>query len=94
MEFHSNCPAIAVESELHKIRSHDPTRQPKESDAIDLFHGVLALSYCDYYVTRDGFGRQCANYAKKSLPSLRTGDVYESINELGPVVGVSASLAT
>jgi hypothetical protein len=42
--FYSSCPAMAVESELHKIRSRDMARRPKASDAIDLFHGVLALS--------------------------------------------------
>ena len=81
-DFYSRCPAIAVESELHKIRSRDARRLPKESDAIDLFHGVLGLSYCDFYVTRDGFARSCANYAKKALSSLRTAEIYGSISDL------------
>jgi hypothetical protein len=84
--FYSICPAMAVESELHKIRSRDVTRQPKASDAIDLFHGVLGLSFCDYYVTRDGFARQCAIYAKKALPSLRTAEIYESLSDLSAVL--------
>lgn len=86
-QFYSSCPAMAVESELHKIRSRDPARQPKASDAIDLFHGVLALSYCDYYVTGDGFARHCAIYAKKALPSLPTAEVYQSLGELSTVLG-------
>jgi hypothetical protein len=76
--------AIAVESELHKIRSRDAARRPRESDAVDLFHGVLVLSYCDYYITRDGFARQCANYAKRALRSLRTADIYESLDGAFP----------
>jgi hypothetical protein len=81
-EFYSRCPAIAVERELHKIRSRDATRIPKKSDAIDLFHGVLGLSYCDSYVTRDGFARSCAIYAKKALQSLRTAEIYGNMSDL------------
>jgi hypothetical protein len=65
--FYSSCPAMAVESELHKIRSRDVTRQPKASDTIDLFHSVLGLSYCDYYVTRDGFRAALCDLCKEGV---------------------------
>ena len=89
-EFYSRCPAIAVESELHKIRSRDAKRSPKGSDAIDLFHGVLALSYCDFYVTRDGFARSCAIYARKELSPLRTAEIYGSMGDISAVLGIAA----
>jgi hypothetical protein len=84
VDLYADSPAIAVESELHKTRSRDAARRPRESDAVDLFHGVLALSYCDYYITRDGFARQCTNYAKRPLRSLRAADIYESLDGAFP----------
>lgn len=85
-KFYADCPAIAVESELHRIRSQDPNRPPRASDAIDLFHGVLGLSYCDLYVTADRFAHQCATQAKKALPSLRTAAIVKSMSDLAAIV--------
>ncbi|SUS08205.1 hypothetical protein DF3PB_600009 [uncultured Defluviicoccus sp.] len=81
----SNCPAVAVEWAAHEIRTCDPHRKPKESDVIDLFHKVMALPYCDFFVTCDGFVRNCATYVGRKLPSLRLAKIHKSINNLAGV---------
>lgn len=85
-DFYAQCPAMAVEHEVSKHRSRDPRRNPRASDAIDLFHGVLGLSCCDFYVTQDRYARHCAVSAKKALHSLKTANVYSSISELAKQV--------
>jgi hypothetical protein len=55
VQFYRECLAMAVEHFLCEARTRDPGRKPEEADAIDLQHGVLALSYCDAFVTEDRY---------------------------------------
>jgi hypothetical protein len=66
IDFYTSCSAFRVENALYEIRPRDPNRKPKLSDGIDLQHSTLALAYCDYFVTRDGFVRQCCQHVTRS----------------------------
>jgi len=46
------CPTIAIEEQLTKIRVRD-NFQPTDSDAADLQHALVALAYCDHFVSDD-----------------------------------------
>jgi hypothetical protein len=81
-EFYRECPAMGVEHFVCEARTRDPNRPPSESDAIDLQHTVLGLSYCDVLVTerymptawpltRSGRSRRCRS-------QRFTGEVYIS----------------
>jgi hypothetical protein len=54
------CPAVAVEDKLYDVRIGDPGRKPMDSDAVDLQHAVVALSYCDLFLVDDKYVRECA----------------------------------
>lgn len=68
---------------LERVLTDDPASGVmRHADAINLFHGVLGLSYCDFYITRDGFARACAIAAKKALPAIRTAEIHGTIVDL------------
>jgi hypothetical protein len=46
------CPTIAVEEQLTQIRVRE-SFTPRNSDAADLQHALVALAYCDYFVSDD-----------------------------------------
>jgi hypothetical protein len=77
-----NCRGISVEDELSVIRSQNPSRRPRDSDAIDLFHATLGLAYCNYFVTRDGFVRECSIYVKRELKMLNISEICEDLEGL------------
>lgn len=78
-EFYSNCPAMAVEHELKEIRTQNRKRQPKEQDACDLQHSVVALAYCDVFITKDRYVFDCAKRAVKALKRFKTASIHDSI---------------
>jgi hypothetical protein len=76
-QFYRECPAMGVEHFACEARTRDPNRQPTESDAIDLQHTVLGLSYCDVLVT-ERFAYSTAAYATKALAPLRLATLHRS----------------
>jgi hypothetical protein len=48
----SKCPTIFLEDNLTRIRVREHF-QPTDSDAADLQHAMVALAYCDHFVTDD-----------------------------------------
>jgi hypothetical protein len=81
-KFYQECPAMAVEHYLCEARTRDPKRVPEESDAIDLQHGVLAVSYCDSFVTADRYAFSTAEHAIKSLPALSLATLHWNLEEV------------
>jgi hypothetical protein len=79
-QFYRECPAMGVEHFVCEARTRDPNRQPTESDAIDLQHTVLGLSYCDVLVT-ERYAYSRAAYAIKALAPLPLATLRKS---LGP----------
>jgi hypothetical protein len=75
------CPAVAVEDKLYDIRIQDPSRKPTDSDAVDLQHSVVALSYCDVFLVGDGYVRECAARLGKISP-VRLARVIKSASEI------------
>jgi hypothetical protein len=75
-------PAMAVESELTRIRSQDPGRHPETQDATDFQHSVVGLAYCEHFVCRDKYVRTCAEQAVKALADRPLAKVWNSISAL------------
>jgi hypothetical protein len=76
-QFYRECPAMGVEHFVCEARTRDPNRQPTESDAIDLQHTVLGLSYCDALVT-ERYAYSTAAYAIKALAPLPLATLHRS----------------
>jgi hypothetical protein len=76
-QFYGECPAMGVEHFVCEARTRDPNRQPTESDAIDLQHTVLGLSYCDALVT-ERYACSTAAYAIKALAPLPLATLHRS----------------
>jgi hypothetical protein len=76
-QFYRECPAMGVEHFVCEARTRDPNRQPTESDAIDLQHTVLGLSYCDALVT-ERYAYSTAAYAIKALAPLPLATIRRS----------------
>jgi hypothetical protein len=76
-QFYRECPAMGVEHFVCESRTRDPNRQPTESDAIDLQHTVLGLSYCDVLVT-ERYAYSTAAYAIKALAPLPLATLHRS----------------
>lgn len=72
-------PSIAIEDVLYDIRNKDAARPPQTQDAADMQHSILALSYCDYFVTRDGFVRHCAEFASRTYKTAKVLDALDGI---------------
>ena len=89
-QFYRECPAMAVEHYLCEARTRDPNRVPEEPDAIDLQHGVLALSYCDSFVTGDRYAFSTSAHAIKSLPALSLATLHRNLEET-PISGTPAA---
>ena len=68
---------MGVEHFVCEARTRDPNRQPTESDAIDLQHTVLGLSYCDVLVT-ERYAYSTAAYAIKALAPLPLATLHRS----------------
>src|ERR1700687_504108 len=65
------CPALAAEHYLSEIRKDAGKRKLKSSDLLDLHHAAPAVSYCDAFVTADGFSRECAEqYVKRAAAPI------------------------
>lgn len=56
------CPAILLEELLFQKMYGDKGRQLKCSDAPDIMYMISGGSYCDYFVTSDGFMKDCLKY--------------------------------
>ena len=69
-----SCPAIAVEDCISNVRIKESFR-PKSSDAYDLQHAVIGLSYCDYFVTDD---KMLKTHAKTIVSQLNLNTVVEA----------------
>jgi len=76
-QFYRGCPAMGVEHFVCEARTRDPNRQPTESDAIDLQHSVLGLSYWDVLVTQR-YAYSTAAYAIKALTLLPLATLHRS----------------
>jgi hypothetical protein len=81
-EFYKSCPAMAVEDALGEIRTRDANRKPEEPDTLDLQHSVVALAYCNIFVTADGYVYQCATQAAKMLPILGSVGIYRNLDAI------------
>jgi hypothetical protein len=84
-KLYQECPTLAIEDALRRVRANDSFR-PNASHAADLQHAMAALGYCDHFVTRDGqlrgharivvrdLGLPCAVYARVGeLPMAGAG---------------------
>jgi hypothetical protein len=87
--FFSACPALAVEDELMLARTANRRRNPTNSDGEDLFHGVMALAYCDAFIVFDGFAEACVRTAKRKLRNLKLADIYST-----PGAAITAGIGT
>ena len=76
-QFYRECLAMGVEHFVCEARTLDPNRQPTESDAIDLQHTVLGLSYCDVLVT-ERYAYSTAAYAIKGLAPIPLASLHRS----------------
>lgn len=80
--FYAACPAMAVENALTRARTATASRNPQNSDGIDLMHAVVALAYCDYFLLRDGFVFQCCEQAHKELAGRPLAAVFRDAEDL------------
>lgn len=82
-------PAMFAEEELGVKRRENATRRPSRSDAADLMHCTVGLSYCDVFVTNDGFAFRCCEYAKTILAgqNVRSANLFRSLQEFVAAVG-------
>lgn len=76
--FYRECPAMGVEHFVCEARTQDPKRQPTESDAIDLQHTVLGLTYCDALVT-ERYAFSTAAHAIKALAPLPLATLHKKL---------------
>lgn len=83
-ELRRACPAVFVEEALSNARLVDPNRKPRDSDTGDLFHGVLALSYVDFFVGHDKWAMARAKTAKATVErvGLNGATLVQSLDEL------------
>lgn len=79
-QLYKQCPSTAVEDCLTDIRTRDPNRSPKPQDGRDLQHVIVALPYCDAFITNDGYLHKCALYVSNKLSDLKLAKVYRSID--------------
>jgi hypothetical protein len=64
------CPAFSVEWFSFDFRTGNPKRNPQRQDAIDLQHLVPALSYCDYFISNDGYVFDGSRFILKKCRTL------------------------
>jgi hypothetical protein len=76
--FYRECPSMGVEHFICEARTQDPRRRPTESDAIDLQHSVLGLSYCDALVT-ERYAFSTAAHAAKALAPLALATIHKTL---------------
>jgi hypothetical protein len=67
---------LRVEDALTIARVANPDRVPQRSDGIDLMQSVMALAYCDLFLVRDRFVRNCSELATKALSRLKLAAIY------------------
>lgn len=73
------CPSLYIESIISDIRAENSLQPAKQSDAIDLQHSVIALSLCNYFVSKDKYLKNCAEKAiKKYNGNVK---IFEKIQE-------------
>ena len=63
------CPAVAIEDYLTRIRASE-SFTPKESDAADLQHAVVAVAYCDHFVSDD---KKLVEHCRRSAEQASVG---------------------
>lgn len=51
----AHCPCMQAEILFEDYRTGDSRRNPQPQDGPDLMHAVVAVSYCDAFVTNDGY---------------------------------------
>jgi len=89
--FLSECKSLAVEDALTRARTSDPKRKPLRSDGPDLQHAVAALAYGNLFLVRDGFVRNCSQYAIKNLAGRHSlAAVFATPDEASKEVGHAA----
>lgn len=74
--FFGSCKSLRVEDALTTARVANPDRVPQRSDGIDLMQSVMALAYCDLFLVRDRFVRNCSELATKALSPLKLAAIY------------------
>lgn len=75
------CRAIAAEDALYQLRTNDPSRRPRPSDGPDLQHSVMALAYCDVFLSNDGYVQNCAQ-SIRGYPGVKGTRLVRSPREL------------
>lgn len=79
------CPTLWIDSLLADYRIENRSRNPQVGDAIDLMHAGSALVYCNAFVTYDGYTR---NGAKRAVRTVETGcKVVSLLSALFPTEG-------
>lgn len=75
-DFLNVCPVMAVEDALSRIRTSNPKRNPKPSDAPDLMHTIAGIAYCDVFLLDDGWAEDCARQAKEELRQHTLAEIH------------------
>lgn len=80
---HRMCPTVFAEALLGEKRRQNPGRRPKLSDAADLMHCAVGLSYFDAFITNDGFAYGCCDFAKAEMAkqNVRSASLFRSLQE-------------
>lgn len=78
----ASSPAIAVEDQLEIARTLDEKRKPQVGDGVDLQHSVVAMAFCDFYMSKDGASRNDCAYVTKWLPKHQLATVVANVIEI------------
>lgn len=92
-QFLNACPAMAVEDALTTDRTRDRTRKSTESDGLDGQHTVVALAYCDIFLTRDRYQGASAHKIRRMLKGLHLAEVCVGLEQFASVLTTRAVAA-
>jgi len=80
----AHCPCMQAEILFEDYRTGDSRRNPRPQDGPDLMHAVVAVSYCDAFVTNDGYVHDQAQRYRRdtSRPLIVTRTLCDAVAAL------------
>ena len=80
----AHCPCMQAEILFKDYRTGDSRRNPQPQDGTDLMHAVVAVSYCDAFVTNDGYVYDQAQRYRRdtSRPLIVTKTLCDAVTAL------------
>jgi len=80
----AHCPCMQAEMLFEDYRTGDSGRNPQPQDGPDLMHAVVAVSYCDAFVTNDGYVYDQAQRYRRdaSRPLIVTRTLCDAVTAL------------